>query len=300
MRNRRPPRSSCLFEPPAVLAIFAVIVAVSNGLNAWTTDSTTHGLVAVLAAVALVFILLESWRPGCHWYIAGGAMAGAKTLEWANDPGVVGAVVLCLLLCVVYLYVRNRPGLFAYYRDFQCPLVYMIARLDGPAARHHGLRRRRSTIDNTHPWNRYFNRPLKRHVSSLFEAARFLTGCKYLSDRRSRSRDDHWEPPDEFEQRRRGDCDDHAVWAWRVLTDLGYQARLVLGQLLGESHAWVQIEVNGRAYLVEPTSKYKSWPSVQGYEPQWSVLRVAPEGFAFFQHLQQDESHDDRRSPQPV
>ena len=113
----------------------------------------------------------------------------------------------------------------------------MVAQLPGESARYEGKRVRRARLGNTHPWNRYFNRSLRFQAASIQEIATFLRGCEYRRDRQTRSQRDFWEPPDVFEKRKRGDCEDHALWAWRQLTDLGHRSRFVLS----EGHAWVQL-----------------------------------------------------------
>lgn len=95
----------------------------------------------------------------------------------------------------------------------------------------------------------------------MAEIEAFLGKCQYLSDRKTRSQLVFWEPPDEFEKRRTGDCEDHAIWAWRQLDDLGYKTRFVLGRY-NRWHAWVHIFINGRVYLLEATQKHKWFPNV--------------------------------------
>jgi hypothetical protein len=61
-------------------------------------------------------------------------------------------------------------------------------------------------------------------------------------------------PPEEFERRRMGDCDDFALWTWRALLDLGFDARLVCGRYghYRSGHAWVTFSNGGRTFLLEP------------------------------------------------
>jgi len=172
--------------------------------------------------------------------------------------------------------------------DFPGNRVFMISELPGGEDQWIGIRRRKADLGNTHPWNRYFNKPLNTHPKTLAEIETFLLSCKYLSDRKTRSQSDFWEPPDIFEQRKTGDCEDHAIWAWRHLDNLGYKARLVLGKCK-KWHAWVHILVNGRAYLLEATQKHKWFPFTESYDAHWSVERVGKKKFAFFLHAGSDE-----------
>jgi predicted transglutaminase-like cysteine proteinase len=70
----------------------------------------------------------------------------------------------------------------------------------------------------------------------------FLASCQYISDREQFGKDDYWQPPDEFEKRKKGDCEDFALWTWRQLLNLGYDARFVVGSSgrYGDGHAWVE------------------------------------------------------------
>jgi hypothetical protein len=156
----------------------------------------------------------------------------------------------------------------------------MVTQLPGPGLQHEGQRLRRAHLGNTHPWNRYFNHPLMYYASTIQDVSSSLVTCRYRRDQETRSQRDFWEPPDEFERRRSGDCEDHALWAWRQLTELGYRARLVLGA----RHAWVQIYVNGRCYLMEATFKRGLGPKPNHYRPAWSVERTGEKKFAFFAH----------------
>jgi predicted transglutaminase-like cysteine proteinase len=45
----------------------------------------------------------------------------------------------------------------------------------------------------------------------------FLAGCKYISDTDLFDKEEYWQPPEEFEQRKKGDCEDRAFGTWRQL-----------------------------------------------------------------------------------
>ncbi len=181
------------------------------------------------------------------------------------------------------LIILSKKRIPRFSQDFKGRHVYMISELPGGEAKWTGQRRRKADLGNTHPWNRYFNKALRTKPKTLAEIEAFLLKCKYLSDQKTRSQDDFWEPPDVFEKRKTGDCEDHAIWAWRHLHDMGYKTRFVLG-LSGEWHAWVHIFINGRAYLLEATQKYKWFPKVDSYDAHWSVECIGKKKFAFFLH----------------
>jgi hypothetical protein len=186
-------------------------------------------------------------------------------------------------IMVRYADLVNRKRLPYFRQDFNCNRVFMIAELPGEAEEWRGLRRENARLGNTHAWNRYFDRSLQTNPRSVAEVAFFLRTCRYLCDQKIRGLPDYWEPPDQFEVMKAGDCEDHAIWAWRHLCDLGYRARFVLGNYECW-HAWVHIFVNGRAYLMETTQKHNIFPDVSAYEPWWSVERSGNQRFSFFRH----------------
>ena len=197
--------------------------------------------------------------------------------------------VLRFLLRPFFIILFNRyfPHFGEYFKGKR---TYFLAELRGGQELWIGTRRRKAKLGNTHPWNRYFNKELVTHPENLAEIEKFLLGCKYLSDRMTRSQRDFWEPPDIFEKRRTGDCEDHAIWAWRHLHDLGYKSRFVLGKLGGGWHAWVHVFRNGRTYLLEATQKSHWFPNVNAYEARWSVERREGKKFEFYDHFNQHAS----------
>jgi hypothetical protein len=103
------------------------------------------------------------------------------------------------------------------------------------------------------PLGRHVTQPLNIRCENLEDVRRFLSTCRYVSDQEQFGRQDYWIPPEEFEQRRRGDCEDFALWTWRQLLNLGYAARFVGGRSgrYGEGHAWVTFERDSRTFIVE-------------------------------------------------
>jgi hypothetical protein len=86
-------------------------------------------------------------------------------------------------------------------------------------------------------------------------------------------RRDHWQPPEEFEKAKTGDCVDFGLWAWRQVLGMGYPARFVGGKSgkYGEGHAWVMFEKDSRWYLLEPQMR------ILGLRmPRISTLRYHP------------------------
>ena len=102
----------------------------------------------------------------------------------------------------------------------------------------------------TFPFGRYISRPLTIHCKSREEIRNFLISCKQASDEEAFGKKEYWLPPDEFEQVKKGDCDDFALWTWRQLVDMGYQARFVAGRFgrYRVGHAWVTFTDHALAY----------------------------------------------------
>jgi len=97
-------------------------------------------------------------------------------------------------------------------------------------------------------------------VGSIEEVVDWLLDCEYVSDEALFGKPDHWQHPSTFERSRRGDCEDHALWAWRKLVELGINADFVVGRILVDDaevpatkggHAWVLFRQNGETFLLE-------------------------------------------------
>ena len=131
---------------------------------------------------------------------------------------------------------------------------------------------RRRGFHSTFPFGRYISRPLGVRCNTIGEVRRFLADCKYVSDKEQFDSDDHWQPPEEFEKKKKGDCEDFALWTWRQLLSLGYDARFVVGSCgrYGSGHAWVEYFQDGTCYLVE------SLASRVGTLPRLSTVEYVP------------------------
>ena len=67
-------------------------------------------------------------------------------------------------------------------------------------------------------------------VSSVDDILEWLRGCRYETDESLFVESDFWQHPRTFEQFKRGDCEDFALWAWRKLVELGLDASLIIGR----------------------------------------------------------------------
>ncbi len=110
-------------------------------------------------------------------------------------------------------------------------------------------------------WRWYFERESSVPVDSVEDICSWLNGCEYMHDHHQFDSHDLWVHPVEFEFTRRGDCEDHALWAWRKLTEIGMPAELVRGEATSPehgfegAHAWVHFTVCGSLYVMESTAK---------------------------------------------
>lgn len=112
--------------------------------------------------------------------------------------------------------------------------------------------------------------------ASIQEIRAFLRTCRYVSDPEQFGVRDYWMHPEDFAQRRRGDCDDFALWTWCALVRLGLDARFVVGEAgYGRrGHAWVTYREGERTFLLEPLAakRYRlTRLSALFYHPRVSV-----------------------------
>jgi len=108
------------------------------------------------------------------------------------------------------------------------------------------------------PW--YFEGDSTVPVRDVTEICRWLSACEYVRDSDLFHEPDYWQHPLTFEQLRKGDCEDHALWAWRKLIELGITAEFYVGQWLTDRggrgfHAWVVFEKDSTLFLLEPVIK---------------------------------------------
>jgi len=129
----------------------------------------------------------------------------------------------------------------------------------------------------TFPMGRYVSQPLAVECKSIEDARQFLRGCRAVSDKDLFGKDEYWQPPEEFETRKAGDCEDFSLWTWRQLVNMGLDSRVVFGRhgRYGIGHAWVMFYRDGKCFLVEPQARALGprLPrlSTLRYEPKFSV-----------------------------
>ncbi len=108
---------------------------------------------------------------------------------------------------------------------------------------------------STRSFSDYFQGRSRVPARSFDEVCAWLLDCECLSDQALFFQEDFWQHPLTFEQIRKGDCEDHALWAWRKLGELGIPARFTAGRWNGVAHAWILLDRADGVHLFETTSK---------------------------------------------
>ena len=106
----------------------------------------------------------------------------------------------------------------------------------------------------------YLDRPSSVEVRSIRDLCEWLMGCQYVHDQELFDNVDLWQHPVDFESRRKGDCEDHALWVWRKLHDLNIEAEFVVGKLVLDNgtwgdHTWIVLANGKEEHLMETTAK---------------------------------------------
>lgn len=115
-------------------------------------------------------------------------------------------------------------------------------------------------VGSLHQFDWYLGRQSTVSVKSIPEICEWLLDCKFIHDQALFAHPDMWQHPVDFEISRQGDCEDHALWAWRKCHDLGVEAEFVVGKmLLGNGnwgdHTWVVLKDKKGSYTLETTAK---------------------------------------------
>jgi len=116
---------------------------------------------------------------------------------------------------------------------------------------------------STRDFKQYFTGSSGVHVESLDDVCEWLFNCEFRTDLELFHQDDFWQRPLAFEQLRKGDCDDHALWGWRKLVELGTNAELFSGMRLEQDgswagHAWVVIKDGAHSTFFDSAVKVRS------------------------------------------
>ena len=82
------------------------------------------------------------------------------------------------------------------------------------------------------PFAQYFEGESGVPVESIDDIVAWLQSCEYVTDLEQFNQRDFWQHPRAFEQLRRGDCEDFALWAWRKLAEVGIDAEFCVGRVI--------------------------------------------------------------------
>jgi len=116
------------------------------------------------------------------------------------------------------------------------------------------------------PFADYFSGESSVRVHSIDDIVVWLQRCEYVCDVELFHERDVWQHPSAFERRRRGDCEDFALWAWRKLAEIGVDADFCVGRVISANdsprrdrqHAWVVFRVDETAFVFEPAAQIRS------------------------------------------
>jgi len=114
------------------------------------------------------------------------------------------------------------------------------------------------------PFAEYFKGESHVRVGCLDDIVAWLQTCEYVTDLEQFQKCDVWQHPGIFEQRRQGDCEDFALWAWRKLAEVGIDAEFFVGRVIcaetriDRQHAWIVYRIDGTAFLFEPAARIRS------------------------------------------
>lgn len=107
----------------------------------------------------------------------------------------------------------------------------------------------------------YFEGESCVRVETIDDIVVWLQSCEYVTDTELFHERDFWQHPGTFEQLRRGDCEDFALWTWRKLDEMGIEAEFYVGRVrcsdepaIDRQHAWVVYQVDGTHFLFEPAA----------------------------------------------
>lgn len=104
----------------------------------------------------------------------------------------------------------------------------------------------------------------------------------YEYDEINMGKGEMWQTSKQAHRIKKGDCEDHALALADWLITMGEDARVVLGKMEGEGHAWVVLLKDGRQYLLETTKKIEvksgeKFPltvDLPGYKPRFMFNRT--------------------------
>lgn len=130
-------------------------------------------------------------------------------------------------------------------------------------------------MGSVRPFDWYFEKESTVTVKKYNDICKWLANCRYKKDSTLFGRPDVWQHPVEFEKLKKGDCDDHAIWAWRKLVELGLEAQLVYGTLREIGRR--ELHTDGHVWVIFKKSGKKSWHILEATEKNTKKMLITPE-----------------------
>ena len=138
------------------------------------------------------------------------------------------------------------------------------------------LRRTHFSSSLQHEFSWFFQGTSQIKALSVEEVCGFLCNCQYMSDEELFMERDFWQHPVTFEKTKMGDCDDHALWAWRKLSEIGIEAELVSGKLVNPG-AFVASPPGGHAWVIFREPDSASWRVLEATSKRKDKMVLTPE-----------------------
>ena len=166
------------------------------------------------------------------------------------------------------LILRRARNLLLAVGNGMLPAYLRVARLwlqtkDPWQGLHHPVPHRLFGLGSQHHFSWYLEGESRIQVQCVDDIQGWLLQCSYHRDEKLFRHPDFWQHPAMFEKVRKGDCEDHAIWAWRKFKDLGIPARLYTGRVVSlvaggpGFHAWVVFEREGRRWIFESVAYHR-------------------------------------------
>ena len=165
-------------------------------------------------------------------------------------------VLLALVLSITVLYFGRDlfillvvSGLFAF---LLLPFARRMERSGCEAGQRSRIRLGAGAV---RPFQWYLEGPSEVAPATLDELLEWLMACEYVHDSVLFQVEDYWQHPRTFEQLRKGDCEDHALWAWRKLAEICQKYLRKGSQIYVEgklqTRSWDDKESGQKRYMTE-------------------------------------------------
>ncbi len=140
------------------------------------------------------------------------------------------------------------------------------------------IRKQRFSRTLEHDFSWFFQGVSKVKATSVEEVCEFLCSCEYISDEELFMEGDFWQHPVTFEKIKMGDCEDHALWAWRKLTEAGIEAELVVGKLSNtEEYQYIASPGGGHAWCIYREPESTKWKVLETTAKSKNRMILTPE-----------------------